>query len=75
MSRKKKILQLLKKAIDTEEQIIPIYANHCRVFAEYLDLDESTRNQFIDVFSRLKKESHQHRELLDRLFQSVEKAI
>ena len=75
MSTKKQILLLLKKAITTEEQIIPIYANHCRIFSEFLELDNSTRDQFIDVFTRLRKESRQHRELLDSVFQTFEETL
>ena len=75
MNSKKQILKLLKKTIATEEQIVPIYANHCRIFSEFLELDDSTRDRFIDVFTLLRNESRQHRELLNHVFQTIEETL
>ena len=75
MISKKRLLRLVKKALETEEQIIPIYTNHCRLFSDCLELDESTRQRFIEVFAQLRDDSRGHRETLDRLFQTIEEEL
>ena len=75
MISKRKLLRLIKKSLETEEKLIPIYANHCRLFSDYLEFDSSIREQFIEVFTRLRDDSRNHADKLDNLIKIVEKEL
>ena len=75
MISKKRLLRLVKKAMETEEQVIPIYSNHGILFSDCLALDDSTRDRFVEVFSQLRDDSRRHREALETIFKTIEEEL
>jgi len=72
MFHKRKLLRLIKKAIEMEEQVIPIYANHCSLFSECLEFDTSMRKRFLEVFTQLRDDSRRHKDTLENLIKTIE---
>ena len=72
MSIKRKLLRLIKKALETEEEVIPIYSNHCALFSGYLDLDPELRRQLTDTFIELRDKSREHKEDIENLIKKIE---
>jgi|GEM_PF-2606336 len=75
MMAKRKLLRLVEKAKETEEKMVPIYANHIMLFSECLDLDSSIKEKIIRVFTQLRDESRQHRDNLDHLLKTIREEL
>ena len=66
---------MIKKAMETEDKLIPICANHCSFFSEYLELDSSVRDRFVEVFGQLRDDSRGHSDKLANLAKRVKEEL
>ena len=72
---KRKLLRLVKKAVKMEEELIPIYSNHCSLFSNFLDFDSSTQQRFVEVLTQIRDESREHKEKLANLIKTIEETL
>jgi len=72
---KRKLLHLVEKAKETEEKLIPIYANHVMLFSECLAFDAALKEKLIGVFNQLRDDSRQHRDNLQQLLKTIESEL
>jgi len=75
MMFKKKLLRLTRKALETEEKLVPIYANHCRLFSDYLEFDSSVRERFLKVFGQRRDDCRNHGDKLASLVKIIEEEL
>lgn len=75
MMFKRKLLRRLKDAMETEDKLIPICANHCTAFSEYLEFDSSMRERFAAVFGQLRDDSRGHSDRLSGLVKTIEEEL
>ena len=75
MTPKRKLLGLIKNALETEEKLVPIYANHCRFFSDCLEFESAMRERFSKVFAQLRDDSRRHRDMLANLVKTIEEEL
>ena len=71
MSLKQKLLHLLEKSMETEENLIPIYANHCTFFSGCLDINPDVRKKLVDTFLELRDKSREHKDNLESFLKNI----
>ena len=71
---KKQLLKMIDQAVETEEHLAAVYANHCTLFEQYLRSGDPTRTQCGEVLAMLRDESRSHRESLGQMYKTVEAA-
>ena len=72
---KRKLLHLLMQALETEDKLIPICANHCMLFSDYQEFEPAVRERFVEVFSKLRDESRGHSDQLTNLIRIIEEEL
>lgn len=68
---KEKIKEIIKKAILSEERLIPIYFNHLRSGVFWTGLPENDVKRARELMEILMKDSERHRDILQELLAKI----
>ncbi len=71
MIKKEKLLQMLKKCIDTEENAIPIYTKHIYDTLFMARFNDEERKRVKEILLTLKTDSEQHKRIFLELAEKV----
>ncbi len=74
MISKEKLLELLKRCLDSEEKAIPIYAKHINNTFFLSEFNKGDQAKLKDVLETLKRESTDHMKIYKDLLQKIKES-